>query len=305
MNALIAYVIIALGLGFTALIAFRGRRPGKTTSGAFTRDITAQARAGQLSPIIGREREIERLIHVVCRKSKNNPLLIGDAGVGKTKIVEGLALRISEGRVPERLRGKRLLELDLTSMIGGTAMRGEFEQRISGMLARLRQEHSEIILFIDELQMLEQVKGVEGGLNFSDMLKPVLVSGDFSVIGATTLMEYHATLFRDPAIERRFQPMFIGEPTPEATLEIMRGLRRVYESFHHVSISEEALGSAITLSESHIPNRVLPDKAIDLLDEASATVSIERPNGRVEPADILTVVKEWDKMEAAGGRAEA
>ncbi len=240
----------------------------------FTTDLTEEARAKKLDPVIGRQDEIDRVIHILSRRRKNNPLLIGEPGVGKTAVIEGLAIRIVEGAVPASLAGKRILALDLPGMISGTKYRGEFEERMRKLTREIQSTARSIILFVDEVHMLEQASGTEGGMNVSDILKPALARGDLQAVGATTWREYEKFIRPDDALDRRFQPVLIGEPKPEDALAILRGTKAVYEAYHHVTIDDDALKEAVTGSKA-IENRFLPDKAIDLIDEACAKVAIE------------------------------
>lgn len=250
------------------------KRTGGTLN-KFTRDISADAEAGKLDTVIGREEEIERIIHILSRRSKNNPLLLGEPGVGKTAIVEGIARRISQGDVPEHLKTKRVLGLDLPGLISGTKYRGEFEERMKQLTDQISSMGRSVILFIDEMHMIEQAKGSEGALNASDVLKPALSRGELQAIGASTWKEYEALIKPDDALNRRFQPVIVGEPDPRAALEIIQGIKDAYEAHHHVQYTPEALEASVALSSTYINDRFLPDKAIDLIDEAGAKVSIE------------------------------
>ena len=241
------------------------------TLAEFTRDLTEAARAGKLDPVIGREKEIQRVIQILSRRTKNNPVLIGEPGVGKTAIAEGLAERIASGDVPEELLDKKLLSLDLSGMVAGTKYRGEFEERIKNTLAEVKKAGN-VILFIDELHTIVGAGSAEGAVDAANIIKPALGRGEIRVIGATTLNEYRKYIEKDAALERRFQPVTVGEPTPEATLEILKGLRDKYESHHKLTITDEALEAAVQLSKRYIGDRFLPDKAIDLMDEAASQV---------------------------------
>jgi ATP-dependent Clp protease ATP-binding subunit ClpB len=241
----------------------------------YGRDLVELADLGKLDPVIGRDEEIRRLIHVLSRRTKNNPVLIGDPGTGKTAIVEGLALRISSGDVPSRLRDKKLIALDLGALIAGAKFRGEFEDRLKAVLREIKERGTETILFIDELHTLVGAGGAEGAVDASNMLKPALARGELRCIGATTLDEYRKYIEKDKALERRFQQIFIGEPTVENTIAILRGLKEKYEIHHGVMISDSAIVAAAALSDRYITARFLPDKAIDLIDEAASKLRIE------------------------------
>ena len=241
----------------------------------YARDLTEAARRGKLDPVIGRDDEIRRVMQVLSRRTKNNPVLIGEPGVGKTAIVEGLAQRIISGDVPEILRSKRLVALDLGAMLAGAKYRGEFEDRLKAVLKEIEESNGQIILFIDELHTLVGAGAAEGAMDASNMLKPALARGDLRAIGATTLNEYRKHIEKDPALERRFQTVFVGEPTVEDTIAILRGLKERYEVHHGVRIKDSAIVAAATLSHRYITDRFLPDKAIDLVDEAAASLRIQ------------------------------
>jgi ATP-dependent Clp protease ATP-binding subunit ClpB len=241
----------------------------------YGKDLTELARAGKLDPVIGRDEEIRRTVQVLSRRTKNNPVLIGEPGVGKTAIVEGLARRIFQGDVPEGLKDKRLLALDLGAMVAGTKYRGEFEERLKGVLREIAKAEGRIILFIDELHTIVGAGAAEGAMDAGNMLKPALSRGELHCIGATTLDEYRKKIEKDPALERRFQPVFVGEPTVEDTISILRGLKERYEVHHKVRIQDSALVAAATLSNRYISDRFLPDKAIDLVDESASRLRIE------------------------------
>ena len=241
----------------------------------YTRDLTEAAREGKLDPVIGRDEEIRRTVQVLARRTKNNPVLIGEPGVGKTAIVEGLAIRIANGDVPDGLKDRRLLALDMGSLIAGAKYRGEFEERLKGVLDEVKQGAGEIILFIDEMHTLVGAGKAEGAMDASNLLKPALARGELHCIGATTLDEYRKYVEKDAALERRFQPVFVGEPTVADTISILRGLKEKYELHHGVRITDAAIVAAATLSNRYISDRFLPDKAIDLMDEAASRIRME------------------------------
>ena len=246
---------------------------GAPTLSMYGRDLTAMAAEGRFDPIIGRDRETERLICILSRRTKNNPCLIGEPGVGKTAVVEGLAMRIHQGSVPETLRGRRILSLDISSMIAGAKYRGEFEERMKHVMEEI-EKNPDIILFLDEFHMIVGAGAAEGAVDAANILKPALARGGLQMIGATTVAEYRAHIERDAALERRFQAVNVGEPTVHQAEEILFGLRSKYEAHHNLSISDEAIRASVSLSVRYIPDRFLPDKAIDLLDEAAATVRL-------------------------------
>src|SRR3989304_2166037 len=242
---------------------------------AYGRNLTALAREGKIDPVIGRDEEIRRVMQVLSRRTKNNPVLIGEAGVGKTAIVEGLAQRIVAGDVPATLRNKRLLALDLGSLIAGTKYRGEFEDRLKALMREITEAQGDIILFIDEMHTLVGAGAAEGAMDASNMLKPALARGELRCVGATTLDEYRKHIEKDAALERRFQPIVVRQPTVEDTISILRGLKEKYEVHHGVRVRDAALVSAAMLSHRYITDRFLPDKAIDLIDEAASRLRIE------------------------------
>jgi ATP-dependent Clp protease ATP-binding subunit ClpB len=260
----------------------------------YGRDLTALARQGKLDPVIGRDDEIRRVIQVLLRRTKNNPVLIGEPGVGKTAIVEGLAQRIVRGDVPEGLRDKRIVQLDLAAMLAGAKYRGEFEERLKAVLDEIRASEGEIIVFIDEVHTVVGAGAAEGAMDAANMLKPMLARGELHAIGATTLDEYRKHIEKDPALERRFQPVFVDEPSVEDTISILRGLRERYELHHKVRILDSALVAAAVLSHRYITNRFLPDKAIDLVDEAAARLRMEITS---MPAELDELTRRITQLE--------
>jgi ATP-dependent Clp protease ATP-binding subunit ClpB len=241
----------------------------------YCRDLTEEARKGKLDPVIGRDEEIRRVMQVLSRRTKNNPVVIGEAGVGKTAIVEGLAQRIVTGDIPETLKDKRVLALDLGALLAGAKYRGEFEDRLKAVLNEIDEAAGSVILFIDELHTIVGAGSAQGAVDASNMMKPKLARGELRAIGATTLDEYRKYIEKDPALERRFQPVMVGEPSVEETIAILRGLKERYELHHKVRIRDSALIEAATLSHRYITDRFLPDKAIDLVDEAASKLRIE------------------------------
>src|SRR6202046_2163646 len=241
----------------------------------YARDLTELARRGKLDPVIGRDEEIRRVMQILARRTKNNPVLIGEPGVGKTAIVEGLAQRIIAGDAPEVLKTKRIVALDLAALVAGAKFRGEFEDRLTAVLKEITDADGQVILFIDEWHPLVGAGAAEGSMDASNMLKPPLARGELRAIGATTLNEYRKYIEKDPALERRFQPVFVGEPTVEDTIAILRGLKERYEVHHGVRIKDSAIVAAATLSNRYITDRFLPDKAIDLVDEAAASLRMQ------------------------------
>ena len=267
----------------------------------FSRDLTAAARSGELDPVIGREREIERIVQILSRRRKNNPVLIGEPGVGKSAIVEGLAQLIVEENIPEILRGKRVVSLDLAAMLAGAKYRGEFEERLKNAMAEIKKSGN-VIMFIDELHTIVGAGASEGAIDAANILKPMLARGEIQCIGATTLGEYHKHIEKDGALERRFQPVQVGEPTKEESVAILAGLRDRYEAHHRVRITDEALRAAVYLSDRYIPDRCLPDKAIDLIDEAASRVRIQAftapPDMKEQQLRLTALGKETDEAVA-------
>ena len=299
--ALYRRVTASLG-GEEAAPRFRPRepetRPGDTRQlDQCSRDLTAMAAQGQLDPVIGREAELERVIQILSRRSKNNPVLLGEPGVGKTAVAEGLALAIADGTVPAHLLGRRVCALDLAAMVAGTKYRGEFEEKLRHVLAEVRRAGN-VILFIDELHTIVGAGSAEGAIDAANILKPALARGELRVIGATTLDEYRRHIEKDAALERRFQPVTVAEPDRDGALAILRGLRSRYESHHHLTISDGALAAAVDLSIRYLPGRFLPDKAIDLLDEGCARA---RLSGRTLPPEL----KALEERAAQAGRQMA
>ncbi|OYY71602.1 ATP-dependent Clp protease ATP-binding subunit [Sphingomonas sp. 28-63-12] len=252
----------------------------------FARDLTQAARDGKLDPVIGRDEEIRRTIQILARRTKNNPVLIGEPGVGKTAIAEGLAIRIANGDVPDTLKGRRLMALDLGSLVAGAKYRGEFEERLKGVLDEVQAAEGDIVLFIDEMHQLIGAGKSEGAMDASNLLKPALARGELHCVGATTLDEYRKHVEKDPALQRRFQPVFVGEPTVPDTVSILRGLKEKYELHHGVRITDAAIVAAATLSNRYITDRFLPDKAIDLMDEAASRIRMEVES---KPEEIETL----------------
>lgn len=257
----------------------------------FGRNITKQAKDGKIDPVIGRDNEIRKIIEILARKNKNNVILIGEPGVGKTAILEGLAERIVQDDVPTSLKGKTIYELDMGALVAGAKYRGEFEERLKAVLNKIKDSEGKIILFIDEIHLIVGAGRTDGALDASNMLKPMLARGEIDCIGATTLNEYRQYIEKDRALERRFQPVLVGEPTVEDTLSILRGLKEKFESHHGVKITDNAIVAAATLSNRYITNRFLPDKAIDLVDEACAAIRVEIESTPAELDDISRKIK--------------
>ena len=261
----------------------------------YSRDLTKLAAEGRLDPVIGREREISRVIQILSRRTKNNPCLIGEPGVGKTAIAEGLAQQIYRGEVPDTIRNKRVVTLDLSGMVAGSKYRGEFEERIKNVIREVAAA-GDVLLFIDEIHTIIGAGGAEGAMDASNILKPSLARGEIQVVGATTIDEYRKRIEKDAALERRFQPVMVEEPSPEATIAILKGLRKAYEDHHHVQITDEALEAAVKLSARYINDRFLPDKAIDIVDEASSKVRLKT---YIAPKEIKEIEQEIEQLNLA------
>ncbi len=265
----------------------------------YGRDLTDLARRGKLDPVIGRDAEIRRVVQVLSRRTKNNPVLIGEPGVGKTAIVEGLAQRIVSGDVPGSLKDKRVVALDVGAMVAGSKYRGEFEERLKAVLREIAESEGQIITFIDELHTIVGAGAAEGAMDAGNMLKPMLARGELRAIGATTLDEYRDHIEKDPALERRFQPVLVGEPSVEDTIAILRGLKERYEVHHGVRIQDPAIVAAAVLSDRYVSGRFLPDKAIDLIDEAASRLRIEIDSVPVEIDEVERRIKQLEIERAA------
>ena len=278
-----------------------GGQTGKALE-QFGRDLTQLAAQGKIDPVIGRQNEIERVIQILCRRTKNNPVLIGEPGVGKTAVAEGLALKIQAGEVPELLKNKRLVSLDLTGMVAGTKYRGDFEERIKSAIDEVKQDGN-VILFIDELHTIIGAGSAEGSADAANILKPALARGDFQVIGATTINEYR-NIEKDAALERRFQPVMVGEPSEDEAVEILKGLKDRYEAHHKVTITDEAIDAAVKLSARYIADRYLPDKAIDLIDEAASRVRLRTFTAPDDLQELEKKIKDMEIDKAAAVNAQ-
>jgi len=271
----------------------------------YSRDLTAFAREGKLDPVIGRDDEIRRVIQVLTRRTKNNPVIIGEVGVGKTAIAEGLAQRIVSGDVPDSLKGRRVIALDMGALVAGSKFRGEFEERLKAVMDEIRRAQGEIVLFIDELHTVVGAGAAEGAIDASNMLKPALARGELQCVGATTLDEYREHVEKDRALERRFQPVFIDEPSVDDTIEMLRGLRPRYEAHHKIRIEDAALVAAAKLSQRYISDRFLPDKAIDLIDEAASKIRIDTESAPSAVKELEQRLQQViDEEEAASQRGD-
>jgi ATP-dependent Clp protease ATP-binding subunit ClpC len=302
------FVYLGIGFGLLVLLVVLWRenkqyRLTTTTVDLFSTDLTLLARKGKLDPVVGRQHEIQRVIQILSRRTKNNPVLIGESGVGKTAIVEELANEIAHGQVPTTIRNKRLLSLDLSGLVAGTKYRGEFEKRLKAVTDEIIASQRNIILFIDELHTLAEAGEATGAIDAADILKPALARGELQAIGATTPTDYEK-IRQDVTLERRFQPIHVEEPNKEETLAIVKGLRNRYQLHHSVNITDDALEAAVSLSAKYLKERHYPDKAIDLIDEASAKVRLsylsnpkhnnkERPS--VTARDIQEIIADWSQ----------
>lgn len=284
--------------GFENEAAPNGSQKGGSALDKFGRDLTQAAKNGEIDPVIGREKEIQRVIQILSRRTKNNPVLIGEPGVGKTAVAEGLALEIAKGNVPEILKDKRVVSLDLTGMVAGAKYRGDFEERIKAAIDEVKKSKN-TILFIDELHTIVGAGAAEGSADAANILKPSLARGDFQVIGATTLNEYRKYIEKDAALERRFQPVKVGEPTPEQAVQILKGLRDSYEAHHKVKITDEAINAAVTLSSRYIADRYLPDKAIDLIDEGASKVRLASLTSPDNVKELEDEIADYEKEKAS------
>jgi ATP-dependent Clp protease ATP-binding subunit ClpC len=280
------------GIGARLKRSVSGKSGSTPQLNTYTTDFTELARIGNIDPVIGRKKEIIRLAQVLTRRGKNNAILVGAPGVGKTAIAEGLALRIANGEVPETLKNKRVLALDVTGLLSGTKYRGEFEERAKRLVAEIGRSDRSIILFIDEVHTVIQSQGTEGSVNFSDILKPALARGELQMIGATTLVEYNKYFKSDAALERRFQPIVVEEPTKKQTLQILQGVKEKYQQHHNVVFTDAALQSAIDLTDKNIPTRTLPDKAIDAVDEAASLVRVAHISDHISLVLYSAAVKQ-------------
>jgi len=269
------------------LLSFNSSQQHTKNLDMFAADLTVQAKQGSIDPVIGREEEINRVTQILTRRTKNNVILVGQPGVGKTAVVEGIAGRIASGDVPRVLSNKRVLLLQVAELLAGTKYRGEFEQRVKGIVQEIRNSNRSIILFIDEIHTITQTKGTEGAVNLSDILKPALARGDLQLIGATTQKEYELYIHPDESWDRRFQVVAVDEPSSKESIKILQGIKKNYEEFHEVKISDDAVRAAVSLSKKYIKGRRLPDKAIDIMDEAAAMVNVAKGSEHHPVAGIL------------------
>lgn len=318
-NPLAIFLILAIP-GILLYMWWNKRENARSNGVSFARtpildtyavDFTKMAREKHLDPIIGRKDEVDRITQILSRKTKNNPMLLGEAGVGKSAIVEGLAERIVSGEVPESLRTKRVLALNVSALIAGTKYRGEFEQRLRKMVEEIERAHRQIILFIDEIHLLVQAKGSEGAMDPADILKPALARGDLQAIGATTVEEFEKYIKPEETLERRFQPVMVAEPLVDAAIDILKGIRIAYENHHRVRYSDAVMEAAVKLAKKYIKERYLPDKAIDVIDEAGAMVRLHIINDKkvvagnskkeiwppVTVKDVIHVVALWTGLK--------
>ena len=270
----------------------------------YGRDLTELARQGKLDPVIGREEEIKRVMQILTRRTKNNPVIVGEAGVGKTAIAEGLAQKIAADDVPDSLKGRRVIALDMGSLVAGSKFRGEFEERLKAVMDEVKSSKGEIILFIDEMHTVVGAGAAEGAMDASNMLKPALAHGELQTVGATTLDEYRKFIEKDKALERRFQPVFVGEPTAEITVQMLKGLRPRYEAHHKIKITDAALEAAVKLSSRYITERHLPDKAIDLIDEAASKMRIDTESAPPEIKELKEQLEQLKNEEDAASQRQ-
>ncbi len=304
-------ILAAMGMDTSSAKSEFGAKGGRSkakkdtpTLDQYSRDLTAMAKDGQLDPVIGRNDEITRVIQILSRRTKNNPCLIGEPGVGKTAIAEGLAAKIVEGNVPDTIKDKRVLTLDLSGMVAGSKYRGEFEERIKRVISEVKNDGN-ILLFIDEIHTIIGAGGAEGAIDASNILKPSLARGEIQILGATTIEEYRKYIEKDAALERRFQPVMVDEPSESEAVEILKGLRPAYEAHHHVRITDEALTAAVKMSARYINDRFLPDKAIDLIDEAASKVRLGVYTASPEIKDLENKMAKLDEEKETAIKEEA
>lgn len=306
MNPLLIGIVVAVVMTITLMLLRRQSKTAGRTGNIlelYSKDLTALAKAGKIDPVIGRKHEIYRVIEILSRRTKNNPVLIGKSGVGKTAIVEELANELAHGNIPEILQNKRVLALDLSGLVAGTKYRGEFEKRLKALVDEIIAAQRHIILFIDEIHTLAEAGEATGAIDAADILKPALARGELQVIGATTLEEYQKYVEKDQTLERRFQPVLVEEPNAEQTLEILKGLRQRYEAYHHVKYSDAILEAIVQLAQEHLKERVFPDKAIDILDEAGSRVHLAQiesgkhtENSEVTLEDLRIIVSSFVEL---------